>query len=229
MSQTLIKRLYQGTNEFVPITLAEAVVVNTEGLDYINNLEITTLDKVLAAILGIDVQTQGSITTLTTAVNNINNTLSSKLSSDQLKAGTGISIAVDASGNLTISSTGVSSLNLYTIVTQLPTASASCLNSIYLVPSSEVLGNLFTEFLCYQNTTDNNYYWEQIGTIQSSVDLTGYVTTIEFQASISSINTTLGNLEQDMITASDVLFAGSTNSVYVSYTIPSDLYTLPTS
>lgn len=234
MSQTLIKRLYQGTDEFVPITLAEAVVVNTNGFDFIDHLEITTLDKVLAEMLNIDVQAQGSISTLTNTVNTINTTLQSKLTADQLRAGTGITISSDGSGNLVISSTGVSSLNLYTIVTQLPTASKSCLNSIYLVPSSEVSGNLFTEFLCYEQ--NGTYLWEQIGTIQSSIDLSGYVTTVDFNAAIGGINTTLSelsttvnDLEESMITASNVLFSGTSQSVYVSYTIPSDLYTLPTS
>ena len=48
---TLIERLSQNGQEFVPITLQEAVVVNTANLPLLNGMNITTLDKVLYAIL----------------------------------------------------------------------------------------------------------------------------------------------------------------------------------
>jgi hypothetical protein len=44
---TVIKRLKQSGKEFVPITISEAVVVNTARIDGIVNIGITTLDKVL--------------------------------------------------------------------------------------------------------------------------------------------------------------------------------------
>lgn len=44
---TQIKRLYQNNQEFVPITLAEAVVVNSTNIPGLQSLGITTLDKVL--------------------------------------------------------------------------------------------------------------------------------------------------------------------------------------
>ena len=47
---TQIKRLYQDGKEFVPITLSEAVVVNTTNVPGLNGLGITTLDKVLGHI-----------------------------------------------------------------------------------------------------------------------------------------------------------------------------------
>ena len=47
MSTTQIKRLFQSNTEFVPITLAEAVVVNTSNVPGLSSLGITTLDKVL--------------------------------------------------------------------------------------------------------------------------------------------------------------------------------------
>jgi hypothetical protein len=50
---TLIKRLSQNGQEFVPITLQEAVVVNPANLPLLNGMNITTLDKVLYAILGL--------------------------------------------------------------------------------------------------------------------------------------------------------------------------------
>ena len=71
---TDIKKLQQNGKEFVPITLAEAVVVNAENLQGYNTLGITTLDKVLKALATVDYTQQ-------TAITEINNTLKS------LKAG----------------------------------------------------------------------------------------------------------------------------------------------
>ena len=71
---TDIKKLQQNGKEFVPITLAEAVVVNAENLQGYNTLGKTTLDKVLKALAAVDYTQQ-------TAITEINNTLKS------LKAG----------------------------------------------------------------------------------------------------------------------------------------------
>lgn len=71
---TDIKKLQQNGKEFVPITLAEAVVVNAENLQGYNTLGITTLDKVLRALATVDYNQQ-------TAITEINNKLKS------LKAG----------------------------------------------------------------------------------------------------------------------------------------------
>lgn len=76
---TDIKKLQQNGKEFVPITLAEAVVVNVENLQGYDTLGQTTsgkttLDKVLNALAAIDYSQQSAII-------NINNTLKS------LKAG----------------------------------------------------------------------------------------------------------------------------------------------
>ena len=71
---TDIKKLQQNGKEFVPITLAEAVVVNAENLQGYNILKTTTLDKVLKALAAVDYTQQ-------TAITEINNTLKS------LKAG----------------------------------------------------------------------------------------------------------------------------------------------
>ena len=71
---TDIKKLQQNGEEFVPITLAEAVVVNAENLQGYDTLGKTTLDKVLKALAAVDYTQQAAIT-------EINNTLKS------LKAG----------------------------------------------------------------------------------------------------------------------------------------------
>lgn len=71
---TDIKKLQQNGKEFVPITLAEAVVVNAENLQGYNTLGKTTLDKVLKALAAVDYTQQ-------TAITEINNKLKS------LKAG----------------------------------------------------------------------------------------------------------------------------------------------
>ncbi len=59
---TDIKKLQQNGKEFVPITLAEAVVVNATNLQGYNTLGITTLDKVLNALATIDYKQQSAIT-----------------------------------------------------------------------------------------------------------------------------------------------------------------------
>lgn len=72
--KTDIKKLKQNGKEFVPITLAEAVVVNAENLQGYDTLGKTTLDKVLKALAAVDYNQQ-------TAIIDINNKLKS------LKAG----------------------------------------------------------------------------------------------------------------------------------------------
>lgn len=59
---TDIKKLQQNGKEFVPITLAEAVVVNAENLQGYNTLGKTTLDKVLKALAAVDSSQQDAIT-----------------------------------------------------------------------------------------------------------------------------------------------------------------------
>ena len=71
---TDIKKLQQNGKEFVPITLAEAVVVNATNLQGYDTLGITTLDRVLNALAAVDYKQQ-------TAITEINNKLKS------LKAG----------------------------------------------------------------------------------------------------------------------------------------------
>lgn len=212
MSTTQIKRLFQSKTEFVPITLAEAVVVNTSNLPGLSSLGITTLDKVLRTTMGVVGTNAADIVRLKTTVQEINTALEGK--QDKLTAGVGITISSEG----VISTTN--SIELYKIVTQLPTASKNCLNSIYLVPStSGVVGNIFVEYICIYENTQAKYIWEKVGEVQTDVDLSGYVTTETFNQTINTINGQLAN----SITAQDVTTSDS-SKVVVNYTIPRDLY-----
>ena len=69
----------------------------------------------------------------------------------------------------------------YVLVATLPTASASTVGKIYLVPSADPdTQNVKDEFITIQN--DGAYQWEQIGS--TAVDLEGYVTAAEMNAAI---------------------------------------------
>lgn len=215
MSTTQIKRLFQSKTEFVPITLAEAVVVNTSNLPGLSSLGITTLDKVLRTTMGVVGTNAADIAKLKTTVQEINTALEGK--QDKLTAGVGITISPDG----VISTTN--SIELYKIVTQLPTASKDCLNSIYLVPAtSGTAGNIFVEYICVYENTQAKYIWEKIGEVQTDVDvdLFGYVTTETFNQTINTINGQLANA----ITAQDVTTSDGSAKVVVNYTTPRDLY-----
>lgn len=213
MSTTQIKRLFQSKTEFVPITLAEAVVVNTSNLLGLSSLGITTLDKVLRTTMRVVGTNAADISRLKTTVQEINTALEGK--QDKLTAGVGITISPDG----VISTTN--SIELYKIVTQLPTASKDCLNSIYLVPAtSGTAGNIFVEHICVYENTQAKYIWEKIGEVQTDVDLSGYVTTETFNQTINTINGQLANA----ITAQDVTISDGSAKVVVNYTIPKDLY-----
>ena len=212
MSTTQINRLFQSNTEFVPITLAEAVVVNTSNVPGLSSLGITTLDKVLRTTLGVIGTNSGDIASLEEVVEEINTALEKK--QDKLTAGVGITISPEG----VISATN--NVELYKIVTSLPTASKDCLNTIYLVPnSSPVSQNIFSEYLCVYETTQGVYIWEKIGEIQTDVDLSGYVTTEVFEQKIQQIDTKLAVT----ITAENVETSTGT-TVVVNYTIPSNLY-----
>lgn len=213
MSTTQIKRLFQSKTEFVPITLAEAVVVNTSNLPGLSSLGITTLDKVLRTTMGVVGTNAADIAKLKTTVQEINTALEGK--QNKLTAGVGITISPEG----VISTTN--SIELYKIVTQLPTASENCLNSIYLVPAtSGIAGNIFVEYICVYENTQAKYIWEKIGEVQTDVDLSGYVTTETFNQTINTINGQLANA----ITAQDVTISDGITKVVVNYTIPTDLY-----
>lgn len=211
MSTTSIKRLYQGNQEFVPITLAEAVVVNATNIAGL--AQITTLDKVLSHAFGISLSNASSINTLNTAVENINKALAGK--QDALKAGTGINISSDGTISVT------NSIELYKIVSSLPTASADCANSIYIVANGSVSGNLFKEYLCVN--ISGSYNWEEIGTISSTIDLSGYYNKEEIDTKIQGLQTSINILNSSSITAANITDSKGA-AIVVDYTIPEDLY-----
>lgn len=204
---TQIKRLYQNNQEFVPITLAEAVVVNATNIPGLKSLGITTLDKVLKTTLGIVGTNTLNIDTINRTLTSINNTLQNK--QDKLTAGDGITISSDG----VISVTNTSTLGFqYKIVTVLPSPPRKDYeNIIYLVPNpGGVNGNIFTEYICINK--DSTYIWEQIGSLTTDVNLDDYVTKTEFNALKSIVLTA-----QDVTTSSGV-------AVTVNYNIPNNLY-----
>ena len=204
---TQIKRLYQNNQEFVPITLAEAVVVDATNIPGLQTLRITTLDKVLKNTLAVVGTNTLSIGDINTTLTNINTTLQKK--QDKLTAGDGITIDPDG----TISVTNTSTLGFqYKIVTVLPSPPRKDYeNIIYLVPNPQgVNGNIFTEYICINK--DSNYIWEQIGSLTTDVNLDNYVTKKEFT-----------NLKSIVLTAQDVT-TSSGNPVTVEIDIPNNLY-----
>lgn len=204
---TQIKRLYQNNQEFVPITLAEAVVVNTTNIPGLQSLGITTLDKVLKNTLGVVGSNTLSIDTINRTLATINNTLQNK--QDKLTAGDGITI----SSNGVISITNTSTLGFqYKIVTALPSPPKKDYeNIIYLVPNPRgANGNIFTEYICINK--DSTYIWEQIGSLTTDVNLDNYVTKTEFNT-----------LKSIMLTAQNVTTSSGV-AVTVNYNIPNNLY-----
>lgn len=229
MNYTQIKRLFQNNTEFVPITLSEAVVVNTSTIPGLTNLGITTLDKVLRNTLGLigtnaqNIETLGgNIITLTGVVDKINKELENK--QDKLTAGVGISITKNDQNQTVISVNH--SLEIYKIITTetwntiKDNPSQSYENVIYLVPQPSITSvnqNIFKEYLCIFK--DGTYQWEEFGTIQTKVDLSGYVTQEEFTA----LKNRVSNIELTGIFANDVL-TSTGQQVAVQYIIPNDLY-----
>ena len=204
---TQIKRLYQNNQEFVPITLAEAVVVDATNIPGLQTLRITTLDKVLKNTLAVVGTNTLSINDINETLTTINNTLQNK--QDKLTAGDGITITPDG----TISVTNTSTLGFqYKIVSTLPSPpNKDHENIIYLVPNSNgVNGNIFTEYICINK--DSNYIWEQIGSLTTDVNLDDYVTKTEFNT-----------LQSTVLTAQNVTTSSGT-IVTVNYDIPSTLY-----
>lgn len=212
MATTEIKRLYQNSKEFVPITLSEAVVVNTDNLALMNGQGITTLDKVLSIALSNVGGIITDIDTLEKAVETINNLLANK--QDKLTAGSGITIV-----NGVISATSGGSTGLYEIITGiLPDPSANYLNKIILRPSSEgTAGNVYEEIICYQK--DGRYYWETLGSFETTVDLSTYVTKQEYNTKIQEIDQSISNITAALgntISAQNVQVNG--HNVVVNYT-----------
>lgn len=204
---TQIKRLYQNNQEFVPITLAEAVVVDATNIPGLQTLRITTLDKVLKTTLTVVGTNTLNIDAINKTLDTINNTLQNK--QDKLTAGDGITISSDG----TISVTNTSTLGFqYKIVKMLPSPPRKDYeNIIYLVPNTQgVDGNIFIEYICINK--DSTYIWEQIGSLTTDVNLDNYVTKTEFT-----------DLRSIVLTAQDVT-TSSGAPVTVGYNIPNNLY-----
>lgn len=229
MNYTQIKRLFQNNTEFVPITLAEAVVVNTSSIPGLTNLGITTLDKVLRSTLGLvgtnaqNIETLGgNILTLTGIVQEINNELQNK--QDKLTAGVGISITKTEDNKTVISVNHT--LEIYKIITTetwnqiKDSPSQDFENVIYLVPQPQATSadkNIFKEFLCVLK--EGAYIWEEFGTIQTEVDLSGYVTNETFDQLVQRVQ----HIEVAGVFA-DNIYTSTGQQVVVQYNIPSNLY-----
>ena len=159
---TEIRRLFQQGKEFVPISLAEAVVVNTNNIPGFNSLKITTLDKVLYNYAGV-------IGTNTINIKNLQDT-----KQDKLTAGNGIVIKDG------VISTTANIGDIYKIVSTLPRASAEVTNTLYLVPgtsdNTEDGMNIFVEWLCVK--IGETYKWEKLGESKTTIDLSDYITSI---------------------------------------------------
>lgn len=204
---TQIKRLQQNSQEFVPITLAEAVVVNTTDIPGLKPLGITTLEKVLKTTLGVVGSNTLNIDTINKTIANINSTLGGK--QDKLTAGDGITIS--PTGVISITNTSTIGFQ-YKIVTSLPTPpTKDYQNIIYLVPNPNgTNGNIFLEYICIEQ--NSRYIWEQIGSITTDLNLDNYVTKTEFN-----------QFKAVSLTAENVTTSSGT-AVIVDYSIPSTLY-----
>ena len=168
---TEIRRLFQQGKEFVPISLAEAIVVNTNNLPGFNSLRITTLDKVLYNLVGV-------VGTNTINIKNLQDT-----KQDKLTAGNGIVIKDG------VISTTANIGDIYKIVSTLPQASAEVTNTLYLVPSTldntEDGMNIFVEWLCVK--VGETYKWEKLGESKTTIDLSDYITSIPVTNSSGAI------------------------------------------
>ena len=222
-TSTQIKRLKQSGKEFVPITLQEAVVVNTTNIPKLSSLGITTLDKVLRQTLNLVSTNETNVGAvqgaLDQAILDINAALVKK--QDKLTAGNGIVIETNQSGELVISTN--LSFEIYKVVDKLPAASAACANTIFLVPTTGVSNSaendILEEYLCVKQS-DGTYAWERLGRITAGVDLSEYIERISaLETDVTNIKTALA----DTITAVDVTTSKG-NKVVVTYTIPEDLY-----
>lgn len=223
-NKTSIKRLYQSDKPFVPITLSEAVVVNTANLFPDSNLGITTLDKVLGHIAQ-DLDETVTENQLTQLVNEINNQLSSKqnlLTKDNLVGANGITVTFDQKdGKITIGSE--ISFNLYTIKSSLPNPSSLYSNTIVLIPSknpSSQETDILEEYICV--TEDNiTYTWERLGRIQpqAEINLDNYITKDDLKTELQPIL----NYLDSTISAKDATTSNNA-VVVVSYEIPPTLY-----
>jgi hypothetical protein len=115
----------------------------------------------------------------------------------------------------------------YVSVAELPTASAETMNKIYLVPSTNpqqqnVKDEFITVSVTDQGTT--TYSWEQIGT--TTVDLSGYSTTQQMNAAISSaIATALADYYTKAQTMTSTEINSAITTALLDYTTTSGMTT----
>ena len=225
MNKTQIKRLFQQNAEFVPITLAEAVVVNTTNIIGLSSLGITTLDNVLKNTLKVVGTNAADVKKLKSTVEQINTTLATKQDKlSEANAGKGITIT-EQDGVVKISANN--SVELYKVVSRLPKAESAQQNTIYIVPSTgaQAAQNVYLEYISIRHN-DGTYKWEQIGSVQTEVNLDGYVQKEEFNTTISRIDSNLQSLntfKAAAVIAKDVTTSDK-NKVSVNYDIPTTLY-----
>ncbi len=210
---TIIKRLKQGTEEFVPITLAEAVVVKTDTIPNLGNT-ITTLDQVLSSIVNLitphltEDQVNGLIEQQLVS---INAALSEK--PDISKFGNGFDI--DDNGNISIIPQP-----LYKIVESLPNNNINN-NQIYLVPNDN---NEFSEYI-YVTDEEGVNKWEFIGNITSGIDAGNLTLKSDFDELKGRVDTleniTIPAIQASLVTAENIKFTdGDTeNDIQVNYSI----------
>lgn len=234
---TQIKRLRQSGVDFVPITLQEAVVVNTQHINVPGweQSKITTLDKVL--------QQYGSFSAdILTQINSKQDKLTwdnyfviDEDNKVHIKWGSGLTID-ESTGEVNLD------FNIYTVVDELPEPSASCLNKIYIVPLSDTDAqeegiNTCAEYIC--KLVDTAYVWEKLGTIQAETDLSNYVTKNVFEEFAAKTQGDIENIQKDVaslderldeietitsgsLTAVNMQYNGA--NIIVNYAIPDDLY-----
>ena len=115
----------------------------------------------------------------------------------------------------------------YQSVTTLPTASADTMNKIYLVPSTNPqTKNVKDEFITIATTDQGTttYSWEQIGT--TTVDLSGYSTTEQMNAAISTaIATALANYYTKSQTMTSAEIEAAISAALLTYSTTTEMNT----
>lgn len=214
---TKISKLYRSGEEFVPISIAEAVVVNTTDIPGLSqlNLGIVTLDTVINSLVQIDAINASSVDILRKNI-------------DQIQAGQGIIIDIqkqDDGSKKTIISADPNfqeKYQLYEILpdSELPSPGPTFVNKIWLLLNTNYPeSNTCDEYICYLK--DNQYIWEKIGSITSELNFNQLLS--ELKQDITNLTTRVTNLENGRITANIVLHSDNT-PVTIEWEIPNDLY-----
>lgn len=109
----------------------------------------------------------------------------------------------------------------YEVVSELPTASASTMHKIYLVPSADPQSqNTKNEYITIQS--GQTYSWEQIGS--TAIDLSDYPTTAQMNTAISNALTS-ALADYTTTAALTALLAGKQNTIDAQHKLPYNLLT----